>query len=111
MLSGYSRRICRLKVSCNVRSIANFKRAEQASDKSYAYSMGAFILGVSGGAGILSASVAVADADKYNRLSTNFIANAAELASPSVVNILCPVYGMMVYGMSSGSGFIISKVS
>lgn len=51
-----------------------------------------------------------ADNEKYAGLTRNFVADAAEKASASVVNILCPVYGMMMSGMSTGSGFVISKV-
>ena len=48
--------------------------------------------------------------DSRGSLPRNFVSDAAEIASPSVVNILCPVQGMMISGVSTGSGFIISKV-
>jgi S1-C subfamily serine protease len=48
--------------------------------------------------------------DSRASLPRNFVSDAAEIASPSVVNILCPVQGMMISGVSTGSGFIISKV-
>ena len=43
-------------------------------------------------------------------LSRNFVAEAADVVSPSVVNIVCSVGdGFLGGGASSGSGFIISK--
>lgn len=54
-------------------------------------------------------NVAFADEDKKKVLSRNFIADAVSIASPSVVNIVSPIHGMMATGVSSGSGFILSK--
>ena len=42
-------------------------------------------------------------------LSRNFVADAASIASPSVVNIICPMGGILGE-VAAGSGFIISKV-
>lgn len=42
-------------------------------------------------------------------LNRNFIADAAEVVAPAVVNIICNVTNILTQGMSSGSGFIISK--
>jgi len=40
----------------------------------------------------------------------NFIADAAELVlAPSVVNIVCEVHKVFQHGVSTGSGFIVSK--
>eukprot|EP01041_Mallomonas_annulata_P003837 gene3835-7640_t len=62
-----------------------------------------------GGLIFVGMSTAEADSKRDLALSRNFIADAAESVAPSVVNILCPVHGMMISGVSSGSGFIISK--
>lgn len=45
------------------------------------------------------------------RFASNFIADAAELASPSVVNIQCKSHAgfLGAIGLSTGSGFIINK--
>jgi HtrA serine peptidase 2 len=40
---------------------------------------------------------------------SNFIADAVDIASPSVVNIQCEVSSGFVHGTSTGSGFIIDK--
>jgi len=42
-------------------------------------------------------------------LNKHFIADAAEVASPSVVNIQCLSRGRFLTGTSSGSGFILNK--
>lgn len=42
-------------------------------------------------------------------LSKNFVADAAEIASPSVVNIVSHIKGGFFHGQSSGSGFIINR--
>jgi S1-C subfamily serine protease len=42
-------------------------------------------------------------------LARNFVAEAADIVSPSVVNILCETKGNFVKRVSSGSGFIYSK--
>ena len=39
----------------------------------------------------------------------NFVADAADIASPAVVNIMTQFEGFLVVGASAGSGFIISK--
>ena len=39
----------------------------------------------------------------------NFVADAADVVSPAVVNIMTQIEGFMVVGASAGSGFIISK--
>lgn len=43
------------------------------------------------------------------RLSSNFVADAIESVGPAVVNIMCYVDGILVSGISSGSGFIITE--
>lgn len=39
----------------------------------------------------------------------NFVADAAQISSPAVVNIMTQIEGFMMVGASAGSGFIISK--
>ena len=41
--------------------------------------------------------------------SRNFVADAAEISSPAVVNVMTQIEGFMMVGASAGSGFIISK--
>lgn len=47
--------------------------------------------------------------DSVQSLRRNFVAEAADIVSPSVVNIICEVNTGWVQGASSGSGFIYSK--
>jgi len=51
-----------------------------------------------------------ADDKKHHSFSRYMVADAVSLVSPCVVNILCPIEGLIASGMSSGSGFILSKV-
>jgi HtrA serine peptidase 2 len=46
----------------------------------------------------------------YGReLSSNFVADAIEIVAPAVVNIMSYVDGLLVAGISTGSGFIITE--
>ena len=47
--------------------------------------------------------------DSLQSLRRNFVAEAADIVSPSVVNIICEVNTGWIQGASSGSGFIYSK--
>ena len=47
--------------------------------------------------------------DSIQSLRRNFVAEAADIVSPSVVNIICEVNTGWIQGASSGSGFIYSK--
>ena len=47
--------------------------------------------------------------DSAQPLRRNFVAEAADIVSPSVVNIICEVNTGWIQGASSGSGFIYSK--
>jgi hypothetical protein len=78
------------------------------TEKRYNYMGGRLLFGSLGACILLANSTS--ESDSRGNLPRNFVSDAAEKASPSVVNILCPVQGVMVSGVSTGSGFIISKV-
>jgi len=62
------------------------------------------------GAGVVLSTTSMEHGDRSSQiLGRNAIADAAEAAAASVVNIICPVQGMMMSGVSSGSGFIIDS--
>jgi HtrA serine peptidase 2 len=48
-------------------------------------------------------------ADSMTYLRRNFVAEAADIVAPAVVNIICDVNSFIGHGASSGSGFIYSK--
>jgi S1-C subfamily serine protease len=56
-------------------------------------------------------AIAHCESDKIftRETSSNFVADAIELVAPAVVNIQCYVDGILMGGISSGSGFIITE--
>ena len=56
-----------------------------------------------------SSSRSLSTNDSTSYLRRNFVAEAADIISPAVVNIVCDVNNFLVHGASSGSGFIYSK--
>ena len=65
--------------------------------------------GSKGGGGIEATNKTLSTRDHTMMLRRNFVADAADVASPAVVNIVCEVDRGWVQGASSGSGFIYSK--
>lgn len=91
------------------RYISRLALRKDRNDPGYFYPVGLVILLVGLSSPFLlftSNNITTCESDKASR---NFVADAADIVAPAVVNIVTLVDSYIASGASSGSGFIISK--